>query len=738
MSDLTLADLSPEDRRALPFNHPLLDAYAAQIEQKNGLPDGMIRALKNAGEKSGSGSMSPKGAKGVMQFMPRTAKEIGLDDPTDPLLSIDAAGRHVAKLQGQVGNDPMLIAAAYNAGPNRQSIRNGQVPKIPETQAYVTRVNEYLKNQPKQLPLNGISPEDLDPEDYKALLKSNNVNPTEGMSWMEKTLAGAGKSVHDNVLGVKQLGADVANKIGQTVAGRNVVDQSTVDEMRAQAAEDNRLDSSLMNTGAGLGGYFGGQVLQTALPATALAKAAPVVSLAGQAAKIAPVLGRAVPLAVSGAGMSSIAPVTKDGERGTNMAIGAVAGPVLNELGSAAGKGIAYVGDKTGATDLIKRGVAKLPDLPEIPGILKKPWNATATAPERDAVNTAMRNDVPVYGSQLKNPGSDLHGSRTAHQSEALDRAISRSFGEDTSDLATAFRNSSDRHSATYSALLDNKIIPLDKSHIADLTAIGRYNAARAPRFAPDPQLQDSVDRAIQAAANGKDLSGREFQDVLRGYKSQMQQAVKGTANSPSDHYTAQGYSQLIDAMTKQAEKVMKPEELALFRQTNKEYRNRMMLEALAPKDLNGSINPKQLANALSRKDKANFLYGKGGNKDLSNLARYGATYMGLDATAPSGFIKRGKDFAKSAAPMLAGDLAGAAVMGNAMGDHEKDGFDLGTMAKYGALGLGVHGALSTVRSGMNPRLTAADLDAPRGALGELARRAQPAVAGVLTLENRD
>ena len=735
MSDLTLADLSLEDRRALPYNHPLLDAYAAQIEEANGLPAGMLRALKNAGEKSASGSTSPKGAKGVMQFMPRTAKEIGLDDPTDPLASIEAAGRHTAKLQSQVGGDPSLIAAAYNAGPNRQAIRNGQIPKIPETQQYVARVNDYLQNQSKMPKIDGMSLDDLNPEDYHALMKAQGIDPTNGMSWGEKVLAGAGKSVHDNVLGVKQFGADLANKVSQTIAGRNIVDQATVDEMRNQAAEDNRLDNALMKTGAGLTGYFGGQVLQTAIPATAITKAAPVVGLANQAAKVAPILGRAVPMAASGAGVSAIAPVTKDGERATNMAIGAVTGPVLNELGNVAGKGIKYAADETGVTGVVNKAVDALP---EIPGLIKRSWNKTMTTPEREAVGTAMANDVPVYGSQLKVPGSDLHGSRTSNQSEALDRAISRTFGEDTSDLATAFRNSSDRHAATYSALLDSKTIPLDKSHIADLVAIGRYNAARSPRFAPSPELQDSVDRAIQAAQQNSTISGRDFQDILRGYKASMQQELKGTATKPSDHYTAQGYSQLIDAVTKQAEKVMKPEELALFRQTNKEYRNRMMLEALAPKDLNGSINPKQLANALSRKDKANFLYGKGGNKELSNLARYGATYMGLDATAPSGFVKRGKDFAKSAAPMLAGDLAGAAVMGNAMGDHEKDGFDLGTMAKYGALGLGVHGALSAVRSGMNPRLTAADLDAPRGALGEWFSRSHMPAAATLTLENRD
>jgi soluble lytic murein transglycosylase-like protein len=46
-------------------------------------------------------------------------------------------------LQGIFGNRYDLIAAAYNAGPNRRSLQNGQIPNIPETQDYVQKVSNY-------------------------------------------------------------------------------------------------------------------------------------------------------------------------------------------------------------------------------------------------------------------------------------------------------------------------------------------------------------------------------------------------------------------------------------------------------------------------------------------------------------------------------------------------------------------------------------------------------------------
>ncbi len=63
-------------------------------------------------------AVSPKGAQGIAQFMPGTAREQGLADPFDPVQAIPASARYLRQLRGRFGNLG-LAAAAYNAGPDR-------------------------------------------------------------------------------------------------------------------------------------------------------------------------------------------------------------------------------------------------------------------------------------------------------------------------------------------------------------------------------------------------------------------------------------------------------------------------------------------------------------------------------------------------------------------------------------------------------------------------------------------
>ena len=59
-----LVGIAPEQRRSLRYNPPELDEYASFVERRNGLPEGLIKAIKNAGERSNSNQVSPKGAQG--------------------------------------------------------------------------------------------------------------------------------------------------------------------------------------------------------------------------------------------------------------------------------------------------------------------------------------------------------------------------------------------------------------------------------------------------------------------------------------------------------------------------------------------------------------------------------------------------------------------------------------------------------------------------------------------------
>jgi len=81
---------------------------------------------------------SPAGAHGIAQFMPGTAKAMGLRDPFDAAASIDAQAHLMRDLLRQFGSVALALAA-YNAGPARVAAC-GCVPPIPETRGYVTRI----------------------------------------------------------------------------------------------------------------------------------------------------------------------------------------------------------------------------------------------------------------------------------------------------------------------------------------------------------------------------------------------------------------------------------------------------------------------------------------------------------------------------------------------------------------------------------------------------------------------
>jgi soluble lytic murein transglycosylase-like protein len=92
--------------------------------------------------------VSPKGARGMMQFIPATGRRYGLltlRDLHDPLLSIDAAARYVRELNSMFGGRVDLVLAGYNAGENAVINSRYRVPPYRETRSYVARGLSVLK-----------------------------------------------------------------------------------------------------------------------------------------------------------------------------------------------------------------------------------------------------------------------------------------------------------------------------------------------------------------------------------------------------------------------------------------------------------------------------------------------------------------------------------------------------------------------------------------------------------------
>ncbi|MDP9114286.1 MAG: lytic transglycosylase domain-containing protein [Acidobacteriota bacterium] len=85
-------------------------------------------------------AVSPKGAEGLMQLMPGTARMLGVSNSFDPAENIEAGVKYLRYLQS-LYQDDRLALAAYNAGPNAVAKYKG-TPPFPETQDYVNQVGQ--------------------------------------------------------------------------------------------------------------------------------------------------------------------------------------------------------------------------------------------------------------------------------------------------------------------------------------------------------------------------------------------------------------------------------------------------------------------------------------------------------------------------------------------------------------------------------------------------------------------
>jgi soluble lytic murein transglycosylase-like protein len=106
------------------------------------LPTELIWAVIKVESNFRDRAISPAGAQGLMQLMPRTANAIGLRDALDPEQNILGGAYYLRAMANRFGGDIYFTLAAYNAGPGAVQ-RHGGIPPYPETQNYVRKVLQY-------------------------------------------------------------------------------------------------------------------------------------------------------------------------------------------------------------------------------------------------------------------------------------------------------------------------------------------------------------------------------------------------------------------------------------------------------------------------------------------------------------------------------------------------------------------------------------------------------------------
>jgi soluble lytic murein transglycosylase-like protein len=114
--------------------------HIKQAAEKYRLPEALLLAVMAVESNYDQAALSEKGAMGLMQLMPGTAKDMYVADAWDPAQNIEGGARYLRILANQYDGDMVKTLAAYNAGPEAVRRAGGAVPGIPETQEYVRKV----------------------------------------------------------------------------------------------------------------------------------------------------------------------------------------------------------------------------------------------------------------------------------------------------------------------------------------------------------------------------------------------------------------------------------------------------------------------------------------------------------------------------------------------------------------------------------------------------------------------
>ncbi len=130
-----------------PFARPISSSFpelVGDVAKEHGIPPELVQSVIRAESNGNAQALSPKGAMGLMQLMPETAKEYGVSDPFDPIANLRGGVQYLGDLLREFSGDLSLALAAYNAGPS--AVRKYQgIPPFPETKAFVQKVKEQYQ-----------------------------------------------------------------------------------------------------------------------------------------------------------------------------------------------------------------------------------------------------------------------------------------------------------------------------------------------------------------------------------------------------------------------------------------------------------------------------------------------------------------------------------------------------------------------------------------------------------------
>jgi soluble lytic murein transglycosylase-like protein len=126
-----------------------LRRLATETARRHGLDPELVMAVAGVESAFQARAVSPKGAQGLMQLMPGTARDLGVADPFDPAANLDGGTRYLRDLLAKYDGDLPKALAAYNAGPGAVARHQG-VPPYKETRDYVQKVLRRYQPPPQE------------------------------------------------------------------------------------------------------------------------------------------------------------------------------------------------------------------------------------------------------------------------------------------------------------------------------------------------------------------------------------------------------------------------------------------------------------------------------------------------------------------------------------------------------------------------------------------------------------
>lgn len=120
-----------------------LDEMFSEASRKYGVSEKLLKAVAKAESNFDPSATSKKGAAGIMQLMPATARSLGVSDPYDAKSNIMGGAKYLKENLEKYNGNVELTLAAYNAGSGNVS-KYGGIPPFKETQEYVKKVMGYM------------------------------------------------------------------------------------------------------------------------------------------------------------------------------------------------------------------------------------------------------------------------------------------------------------------------------------------------------------------------------------------------------------------------------------------------------------------------------------------------------------------------------------------------------------------------------------------------------------------